>query len=104
MHTIKTQSYALMKLTKATGCTEIENIILEKNKKLYLYTMQPQELIQNRFSGAINNEAEYIELLINVFGVLILGLVMWRLMVVFHKKKNAKRKRSSYFENSIFKR
>lgn len=65
--------------------------------------MRPQELIQTRFSGAINNEAEYIELLVNVFGVLIIGLVMWRLMAVFHKKKNAKRKRSSYFENNAFK-
>ena len=65
--------------------------------------MRPQELIQTRFSGAINNEAEYIELLVNVFGVLIIGLVMWRLMTVFHKKKNTKRKRSSYFENNAFK-
>lgn len=61
--------------------------------------MDIQELIQRRFSGQLNNEAEYIELLVQVFAVLILGLVLWRLMVVFHKRKKAKRKPSTYFDN-----
>tara|TARA_B100000508_G_scaffold141097_1_gene147089 strand:+ start:201170 stop:201379 length:210 start_codon:yes stop_codon:yes gene_type:complete len=63
--------------------------------------MKVQELIQNRFSGELNNEAEYIELLVQVFGVLVLGLVLWRMMVIFHKKKKAKRKRSSYFDTEF---
>lgn len=66
--------------------------------------MDIQTLIKHRFSGELNNESEYIELLVNVFGVLVLGLVMWRLMVLFHKKKNAKRKRSNYFESSFSKK
>lgn len=66
--------------------------------------MQLKDLIQQRFSGSLNSEAEYIELLVNVFGVLVLGLVMWRLMVLFHKKKNAKRKRSNYFESTFSKK
>lgn len=63
--------------------------------------MKVQDLIQRRFSGSLNNEAEYIELLVQVFGVLVLGLVLWRMMVLFHKKKKAKRKRSSYFDTEF---
>lgn len=61
--------------------------------------MSIQDLIQQRFTGTINNEAEYIELLVQVFAVLVLGLVLWRLMVLFHKRKNAHRKRSNYFDS-----
>lgn len=63
--------------------------------------MSPQELIQHRFTGTLNNEAEYIELLVQVFGVLVLGLVLWRMMVLFHKRKNAKRKKSNYFDSEF---
>jgi hypothetical protein len=63
--------------------------------------MKIQNLIQRRFSGSLNNEAEYIELLVQVFGVLILGLVLWRMMVIFHKKKKAKRKRSAFFDTEF---
>jgi hypothetical protein len=65
--------------------------------------MKIQELIQSRFSGQINNEAEYIVLLVQVFAVLILGLLLWRMMVLFHKRKNAKRKRSVYFDSNFTK-
>lgn len=63
--------------------------------------MKVQNLIQRRFSGTLNNEAEYIELLVQVFGVLVLGLVLWRMMVIFHKKKKAKRKRSTFFDTEF---
>lgn len=63
--------------------------------------MNPQELIQQRFIGTLNNEAEYIELLVQVFSVLVLGLVLWRMMVLFHKRKNAKRKKSNYFDSEF---
>ncbi|HLV42066.1 MAG TPA: hypothetical protein VKY37_07295 [Brumimicrobium sp.] len=66
--------------------------------------MNVQDLIQRRFSGQLNNEAEYIELIVQVFAVLILGLVLWRMMIVFHKKKQAKRKPSVYFDNSFSKK
>jgi hypothetical protein len=60
-----------------------------------------QDLIQNRFSGTLNSEAEYIELIVQTFAVLILGLILWRLMVVFHKRKSAQRKKSSYFDTEF---
>jgi hypothetical protein len=63
--------------------------------------MNVQDLIQRRFSGQLNNEAEYIELIVQVFAVLILGLVLWRMMVLFHRKKNAKRKPSVFFDNTF---
>ena len=63
--------------------------------------MKVQDLIQRRFSGPLNSEAEYIELLVQVFGVLVLGLVLWRMMVIFHKKKKAKRKKSTYFDTEF---
>ena len=65
--------------------------------------MNIQELIQRRFSGALTNEAEYIELLVQVFVVLVLGLIVWRLMVVFQRKKTAKRKKSTYFDSTFSK-
>lgn len=65
--------------------------------------MNIKELIQHRFSGSLNNEAEYMELIVQVFGVLILGLVLWRLMVVFHRKKKRQRKKSSYFDSTYAK-
>lgn len=61
--------------------------------------MNVQEFIQRRFSGELNNEAEYIELIVQVFAVLIIGLLMWRLMVVFQRRKTAKRRQSTYFDN-----
>ena len=63
--------------------------------------MNIQDLIQKRFTGPLNSEAEYIELIVQTFAVLILGLVLWRLMAVFHKKKKAQRKTSGYFENEF---
>jgi hypothetical protein len=66
--------------------------------------MTIQELVQRRFSGELNNEAEYIELLVQVFAVLVLGLVLWRMMVLFHKRKNAQRKRSSFFDSQFSQR
>ncbi len=65
--------------------------------------MTIQDLIKTRFSGELNNETEYIELLVQVFAVLVLGLTLWRLMVLFHKKKNAKRKKSNYFDSTFSK-
>lgn len=56
--------------------------------------MELQTLIQSRFSGAINNEAEYIELIMQAITVLILGIVMWRLMMLWHKRKQNSRKES----------
>lgn len=53
--------------------------------------MSIQELIQTRFSGAINNEAEYIEIIIQAIAVLVFGIVVWRGMATIHNKKRAKR-------------
>ncbi|MDX1444580.1 hypothetical protein [Lishizhenia sp.] len=53
--------------------------------------MNIQELIQTRFSGAINNEAEYIEIIVQAIAVLIFGIVVWRGMAAVHNRKKAKR-------------
>lgn len=60
-----------------------------------------QDLIKQRFTGTLNSEAEYIELIVQTFAVLILGLVLWRLMAMFHKKKKAQRKTSGYFDSEF---
>jgi hypothetical protein len=65
--------------------------------------MSIQDLIQTRFSGTLNNDAAYMELIVQVFAVLVIGLVLWRLMVLFHKKKNATRKRNSLFDSNYSK-
>ncbi|MEX1191286.1 MAG: hypothetical protein WED10_13740 [Brumimicrobium sp.] len=65
--------------------------------------MNIQDLIKQRFTGTLNNEAEYIELIVQAFAVLVLGLVLWRLMVIFHKKKKTQRKRSGFFESEFSK-
>lgn len=53
--------------------------------------MSVQELIQSRFSGEINNEAEYIEIIVQAIAVLVFGIVVWRGMAAIHNKKRAKR-------------
>jgi hypothetical protein len=35
---------------------------------------------------------------------LVVGLILWRLMVAFHRKKNASRKRSTYFDTEYSKK
>ncbi|MBW7867688.1 MAG: hypothetical protein H3C31_05120 [Brumimicrobium sp.] len=66
--------------------------------------MKIQDFIQRRFTGELNNEAEYTDLLVQVFAVLIVGLVLWRMVIIFHKKKNANRKTHHFFENTYAKR
>lgn len=66
--------------------------------------MTIQELIQTRFSGELNNENIYIELMVQVIAVLVVGLILWRLMVAFHRKKNASRKRKTYFDTEYSKK
>lgn len=66
--------------------------------------MKIQDFIQRRFSGELNNEAEYIELFVHVIGVLIVGLLLWRMMAMFHRRKNAKRKKSEFFDSSFSKK
>lgn len=61
--------------------------------------MNAQEFIQRRFSGELNSDVEYMELLVQVFVVLIAGIVLWRLMVTFQRRKTAKRRQSAYFDN-----
>jgi radical SAM superfamily enzyme len=77
-------------------------LVLINSLNLYVvFIMKITDLIQNRFSGSLNNEAEYIELLVQVFAVLAMGLVLWRMMVLFHKSKKAKRKRNTYFDTEF---
>ncbi len=60
--------------------------------------MTIQELIKVKYSAPISNSMEYIELVIQVGIVLMIGLVTWRLVVIFSKRKAASRKKSTYFD------
>ncbi|MDX1653173.1 MAG: hypothetical protein R3277_11810 [Brumimicrobium sp.] len=65
--------------------------------------MSVQDLIQQRFTGELNSEAEYIELIVQAFAMLVLGLVLWRMMAVFHNRKKSQRNRSTFFESEYSK-
>jgi hypothetical protein len=57
-----------------------------------------QQLIKTSFSGEIDQSYVYLNLMAQAGGVLIAGIVMWRLSAYFHKKKIAQRQNGQRFE------
>lgn len=57
-----------------------------------------QELIKAKFAGSISDVSSYVNLSIQAIAVIIGGIVLWRISVVMHKKRVAKRLRNTYFE------
>lgn len=57
-----------------------------------------QTIIKAKYSGALSEMSTYINLAIQAAGVIIGGIVLWRMSAVMHKKKQAQRARNSYFE------
>ncbi len=55
-------------------------------------------LIKAKYSGSISEVASYSSLAIQTIAVIIGGIVLWRISVVMHKRKLAKRSRNDYFE------
>jgi uncharacterized membrane protein YidH (DUF202 family) len=65
--------------------------------------MTIQELIQFKFTGEIDQTLSYVNVSIQAIGVLIGGLLIWRAMSVWQRKKNQERRRNPFFESSFSK-
>jgi hypothetical protein len=59
-----------------------------------------QLLIKAKYSGAMPETSTYLNLVMQASGVLIGGLVLWRMSNRYHKKKMAARTRNPYFETN----
>lgn len=55
-------------------------------------------LVKAKYSGSISEVSSYSSLAIQTVAVIIGGIVLWRISVVMHKRKLAKRSRNDYFE------
>ena len=62
-----------------------------------------QQLIKTSFSGQADQSYVYMNLMMQAGGVLIAGIVMWRLSAYFHKKKLAQRQNGQSFESRFSK-
>jgi hypothetical protein len=63
--------------------------------------MTAQEMIQIKYSGQISAINDYINISIQVIGILIAGIIIWRLIVRYQNKKHKERFRSNYFKSSF---
>lgn len=57
-----------------------------------------QLLIKAKYSGALNESGVYFSLTFQTIAVLIGGLVLWRAVNAYHRKKQQQRSRNRYFE------
>jgi len=57
-----------------------------------------QTLIKVKYSGALDQSATYINLVLQTVAVLIGGLIIWRAMNSYHRKKQQERRKTNYFE------
>ncbi len=57
-----------------------------------------QTLIKAKYSGTLDEAGIYINLVIQTAAVLIGGLVIWRAMNSYHRKKQQQRKKTNFFE------
>jgi len=65
--------------------------------------MTPQELIQIKYSGAISVLRDYVNISAQTIGILIIGILFWRVLIAYQNKKNKSRFKSTYFESSYSK-
>jgi len=54
-------------------------------------------VLDTQFSGQLDETFLYIRLVVFATGVLFIGLVMWRVTVIFMQKKLKKKRRPSVF-------
>ena len=54
-------------------------------------------MIQVKYSGELSVTADYINISVQVIGILVAGIIIWRLIVRYQNKKSNDRYRSSYF-------
>jgi hypothetical protein len=57
-----------------------------------------QTLIKAKYSGTLDQSATYINLVLQTVAVLVGGLVIWRAMNSYHRKKQQDRRKTNYFE------
>lgn len=57
-----------------------------------------QTLIKAKYSGTLDEAGIYINLVIQTAAVLIGGLLIWRAMNSYHRKKQQQRKKTNFFE------
>ncbi len=65
--------------------------------------MTIQELIQFKYSGVLDQTFSYVNVTIQAVAVLIGGLVIWRAMSSWQRKKKLERRRNPFFESAFSK-
>jgi len=63
-----------------------------------------QQLVQVHFSGQLDERMIYINLAVQALTVMFIGLLLWRLSVLFQRKKMKQRRKSSIFESKFGRR
>ena len=67
-------------------------------------SMSLQQMIQIQFSGQLDERMIYINLAVQAITVMFVGLLLWRLSVLFQAKKMKQRRKSSIFESKFGRR
>ena len=65
--------------------------------------MTAQEMIQVKYSGELSSMMDYVNIMAQVFGILIAGVVIWIVFARYQNKKQNERFKSDYFESSYSK-
>jgi hypothetical protein len=65
--------------------------------------MTIQELIQLKYTGELNQTISYVNVTIQAVSVLIGGLLIWRYMSAWQRKKKLERRRNPFFESAYSK-
>ena len=65
--------------------------------------MTKQEMIKIKYSGELSTMTDYINISVQTIGILIAGIIIWRLIVRYQNKKLGTRYKSDYFNSSYSK-
>jgi hypothetical protein len=65
--------------------------------------MDYQNLILSKYSGELDQTFVYVNIATQAIAVLIGGLVLWRLSLMYQRKKIQERQRNNYFTSSYSK-
>jgi hypothetical protein len=65
--------------------------------------MDYQKLILSKYSGELDQTFVYVNIATQAIAVLIGGLVLWRLSLMYQRKKIQERQRNNYFTSSYSK-
>ena len=65
--------------------------------------MTIQELIHLKYTGELNQTISYVNVTIQAVSVLIGGLLIWRFVSSWQRKKKLERRRNPFFESAYSK-